>query len=95
MLRCRALISLFACSFLLLGSPAAAQIDTGVIVGRVSDDSGGVLPGVTVTATQQGTGLVSTSTTNERGEYIFPDCASAPTTLRLSCKASAARCSAT
>jgi hypothetical protein len=72
MLRCRALISLFACSFLLLGSPAAAQIDTGVIVGRVSDDSGGVLPGVTVTATQQGTGLVSTSTTNERGEYIFP-----------------------
>ena len=54
MLRCRVLVSLFTCSFLLLGSIATAQIDTGVIVGRVVDDSGAVLPGVTVTATQHG-----------------------------------------
>ena len=72
MLRYRALACLFACSCLFLAATASAQIDTGVIVGRVSDDSGGVLPGVTVTATQQATGLVSTSTTNDRGEFIFP-----------------------
>jgi hypothetical protein len=72
MLRCRALPTVFTCAFLFLAATASAQIDTGVIVGRVSDDSGGVLPAVTVTATQQGTGLVSTSITNERGEYIFP-----------------------
>ena len=51
---------------------AFAQIDTGVIVGRVTDDSGAVLPGVTVVATQDGTGVASTTVTNERGEFIFP-----------------------
>jgi len=51
---------------------AFAQIDTGVIVGRVTDDSGAVLPGVTVVATQEGTGVASTTVTNERGEFIFP-----------------------
>ena len=34
-----------------------AQLDTGVIVGTVTDSSGAVLPGVTVTATQEGTGV--------------------------------------
>src|SRR5829696_2047735 len=54
-------------------TPAAfAQIDTGVIVGRVTDDSGAVLPGVTIVATQEGTGVASTTVSNERGEYIFP-----------------------
>lgn len=62
---------LLVCS-LTLSSTAFAQIDTGVIVGRVVDDSGAVLPGVTVTATQEGTGLASSSLTNDRGEYIFP-----------------------
>ncbi|MGH9383179.1 MAG: carboxypeptidase-like regulatory domain-containing protein, partial [Vicinamibacterales bacterium] len=57
---------------LLFTSSAVAQIDTGAIVGRVGDDSGAVLPGVTVTAVQEGTGVTATSVTNERGEYIFP-----------------------
>ena len=53
-------------------APAFAQIDTGVIVGRVVDDSGAVLPGVTVVATQDGTGIAATAVTNESGEFIFP-----------------------
>lgn len=57
---------------LALTPTASAQIDTGVIVGRVVDDSGGVLPGVSVTATQEATGVVATSVTNDRGEFIFP-----------------------
>ena len=57
---------------LVFATDAFAQIDTGVIVGRVVDDSGAVLPGVTVVATQDGTGLAATSVTNDRGEFIFP-----------------------
>ena len=70
--RCRALICLVVSSLLLLPHAAFAQIDTGVIVGRIVDDSGAILPGVTVTATQDGTGVVSTSVTNDRGEFTFP-----------------------
>ena len=73
MLRCRRLVRLLVvASFLVLPAFAHAQIDTGVIVGRVIDDSGAVLPGVTVTATQQGTGVAATSVSNDRGEFIFP-----------------------
>ncbi len=73
MLRCRALVCLLVlCLPLLFTASAFAQIDTGVIVGRVTDDSGAVLPGVTVVATQDGTGVASTTVSNERGEYIFP-----------------------
>ena len=73
MLRCRALVCLLVFCLPLLFTPSAfAQIDTGVIVGRVTDDSGAVLPGVTVVATQDGTGVASTTVSNERGEYIFP-----------------------
>lgn len=51
---------------------AAAQIDTGAIVGRVRDSSGAVLPGVTVTLTQEATGVASSTVTNQSGEYTFP-----------------------
>jgi hypothetical protein len=60
-------------AFLLpFASPSFAQIDTGTIVGRVVDESGAVLPGVTVTATQNGTNVSSSTVTNGSGEYIFP-----------------------
>jgi hypothetical protein len=57
---------------LLLPTAAAAQLDTGAIVGRVKDASGAVLPGVTVTLTQEATGVVTSTVTNEAGEYVFP-----------------------
>lgn len=53
--------------------PAAAQIDTGSIVGTVRDSSGAVLPGVTVTATQQGTNAQAIAITSDRGEYVMPN----------------------
>src|SRR5688572_4644471 len=71
-MRRRVIACLFVVSFLTISSNAIAQIDTGTIVGRVTDPSGGVLPGVTVTATQQGTGIESSSVTNANGEYLFP-----------------------
>ncbi len=57
---------------LMLPAMLAAQLDTGTIVGRVKDPSGAVLPGVTVTATQDDTGVVASTVTNDRGEFIFP-----------------------
>ena len=69
----RLLSALFTVLALLpFAETAFAQIDTGVIVGRVTDDSGAVLPGVTVVATQEATGVASTTVTNDRGEFIFP-----------------------
>ena len=48
---------------------ASAQIDTASIVGTITDASGAVLPGVTVVATQVGTGTQLTAVTSDRGGY--------------------------
>lgn len=58
--------------FLVCGTQAAAQIDTGAIVGTVRDSSGGVLPGVTVTVTLDATGVSQSTVTNDAGQYVFP-----------------------
>src|SRR3954462_11528605 len=47
----------------------AAQETTGTITGVVTDESGGVLPGVTVTVTNTGTAQTRTVVTNETGTY--------------------------
>jgi outer membrane receptor protein involved in Fe transport len=54
---------------LLLPAGAYGQVSSGKIVGLVSDNSGGVLPGVTVTARNLGTGVARDITTNDRGRY--------------------------
>ena len=53
-----------------LAASSAAQ-GTGDIVGRVADSSGGVLPGVTVTATNLATNLSRTTVTSDTGDYTF------------------------
>ena len=57
--------------------PAAAQA-TAQISGAVTDASGGVLPGVTVTATQTDTGLTRSVTTDETGSYVLPNLPTGP-----------------
>jgi hypothetical protein len=57
----------------LASAPAGAQTVTGEIRGTVRDSSGGVLPGVTVTATNTRTGLTRTDTTNSAGTYVLPN----------------------
>jgi hypothetical protein len=51
----------------------AAQTVTGEIRGTVRDSSGGVLPGVTVTAINVDTGIKRADTTDEAGLYVFPN----------------------
>lgn len=62
----------WSCAVLLLGftASAGAQTITGNISGRVTDSSGGVLPGVTVTILNEGTGLTVTRVTDENGTYV-------------------------
>jgi Carboxypeptidase regulatory-like domain len=55
------------CSTLLL-----AQGTGGRILGRVADQSGAVLAGVKVTATNDATGIATNTTTNASGDYTFP-----------------------
>jgi len=50
-------------------APAAAQVDTGSILGTISDQSGGVLPGATVTVTHKQTNIATRLTTDARGYY--------------------------
>jgi hypothetical protein len=58
-------------AFLVLFSSAVFAQGRADIVGRVTDASGGVLPGVTVTAQNQATNIVSTTVTSETGDYLF------------------------
>ena len=51
---------------------AQSQAANGAIEGTITDSSGGVLPGVTVTITSPDTGLQRTVVTNEKGLYRAP-----------------------
>jgi hypothetical protein len=48
------------------------QSANSIIGGTVQDVSGALIPGVTVTATNTGTGVVNTAVSNESGTYQFP-----------------------
>src|SRR5262245_45170452 len=50
-------------------SSAAAQVGAANIGGIVTDESGGALPGVTITVTNRSNGVMQTFVTGERGNY--------------------------
>lgn len=51
--------------------PASAQVDTGTILGTVSDASGARVAGATVTLTNEGTNVALSTTTGDDGGYKF------------------------
>ena len=57
---------------LLLAGTALAQVDRGTITGIVTDSSGAVVPGVTITVTNVGTGIATRVVTNATGTYSVP-----------------------
>jgi len=68
---------------LLWMAPAAsAQTETGRISGVVADATGGILPGVTVTAQSTGTGATRTVVTDETGQYVFANLPPGPYELK-------------
>src|SRR5881296_2867364 len=58
-------------------APVFAQA-TSQISGTVKDQSGAVLPGVEITATQTDTGIARSTVSNETGSYVLPNLAVGP-----------------
>src|SRR5688500_5176744 len=69
---------------LVLASGAAVAQSTGELAGRVTDESGAVLPGVTVTATQTDTGFSRTVVTDGEGAWVMPNMPTGPYRLEVS-----------
>src|SRR2546425_656529 len=56
---------------LFLSTHTFAQTSNATLGGTVSDATGALIPGVSITATNNGTGIVNTVMTNEAGAYQF------------------------
>ena len=70
-----------------LWAPSAklnGQVISGDLVGTVTDASGAAIPNVTVTATNDATGVKTTSTTNASGEYRITNLPAGTYTLSAS-----------
>src|SRR6185369_1127801 len=74
---------------LLVATPALAQ--TGQINGLITDNTGGVVPGVSVKAIEEATGLSRETVTDTAGRYIFTSLR--PTTYDISAELSGFRTS--
>ena len=68
---------------LLLTAGAAWAQGTAQLSGTVRDESGAVLPGVTVTVTQTDTGLVRTTVTDDTGGYLLTNLPTGPYRLEV------------
>ncbi len=73
-----------ALSVLVAAATTWAQLSTAQLSGRVADESGAVLPGVTVTVTQTDTGLARSVVTDENGTYVLPNLPTGPYRLEAS-----------
>jgi len=65
-------LSLFCFAIVLLASHSAWTQAVGTIVGSVTDPSGAVLPGATVTATNEATQVSQSTVTGSTGTYTIP-----------------------
>jgi len=66
----------------LLAGVAGAQTGTGRISGLIKDASGAIVPGVTVVALQEETGVRQETVTTESGLFLFPSLPPGPYTIR-------------
>lgn len=76
---CSRAATLTAALFFFLAAPAFAQY--GQIEGRVADATGAVLPGVTVTAVNEDTGVARSAVTDAEGDYRLPALLPGPYTV--------------
>ena len=63
----------FSVALVLCFSAGLAQVTTGTISGTVTDETGGILPGVEVTVTHTDTNLNRSVVTDDEGRYIAPN----------------------
>lgn len=74
---------LFFFAAAVLPSPLAAQVTTATLYGVVHDATGAVMPGTSVTATNQGTNQSRDIVTDERGEFALPALPAGRYTLKI------------
>ena len=81
----RKAIQLLGASVCLLGicGPLSAQINTGRILGTVTDQSGGVISGAAVVVTNSQTGVARNLTADAAGEYAAPNLNPGTYTVRV------------
>src|SRR6266699_1788635 len=78
------LVVVLSCLFALTPLALLSQSSTtGTISGVVTDPTGSVVPGATVTLIQQDTNATQSATTDSSGRYLFP--AASPGTYTLKC----------
>ena len=66
------LLAVIAVACLLAAAlPSFAQFDTATVVGTVKDNTGGVVPGATVTLTNLDTGVTTVRVTEANGSFEF------------------------
>jgi hypothetical protein len=65
-------VALCSAALICLLFPRAALSQEATLTGTVSDSTGGVLPGVTITATHTATGNTFVAVTDEKGGYRIP-----------------------
>ncbi|HTV06546.1 MAG TPA: TonB-dependent receptor [Acidobacteriaceae bacterium] len=77
-----ALLALFLLIAVFLPAPLFAQLDTGGITGTVTDPTGAVVPGATMTLTNVGTNAAQTMQSTSTGTYSFTGVRPGTYTLR-------------
>jgi hypothetical protein len=73
-------------AFVFLSAAAFGQNDVGSIVGYITDQTGSVVPGATVTITNEGTGEKRTVPTDGSGHYAVPNLVPATYTMTAEAK---------
>jgi hypothetical protein len=79
----RLVLVLVASGLLSSASPVEAQVTTATLVGQLRDSSGAVIPGATVVATHEGTGVAREATTDVNGEFVLSALPNGPYTVKI------------
>jgi hypothetical protein len=66
-----------------LSLSAFAQLTVGHVTGNVKDSTGAIVPGATVTLTNEGTGIAAKATSTSSGDYTFAQVNPGSYTLRV------------
>jgi outer membrane receptor protein involved in Fe transport len=77
----RVLVS--AAIVLFITASVAAQVTTSTLVGLVRDTSNAVIPGATVVATHEGTGVSREGVSDANGEFVFSALPAGPYTVKV------------
>jgi hypothetical protein len=67
----------------LVSAPVQAQVTTATLLGIVRDSTGSMLPGATITATHEATGVGRTTTTDSNGEFVLTALPNGPYTVKI------------